>query len=76
LHHLFIKSGFCPITTVVALWTVTFLCGVVALLLIKQSSVPYLGIVLGLSLFVSWLADALGRKRKDQQKQLKEAKDT
>lgn len=76
LHHLFIKSGFTPITTVVVLWAITFLCGVVALLLMKQSSTPYLGVVLGLSLIMNWLADAMGRKRRNKQKRLEEVHDT
>jgi len=72
LHHLFIKSGFGPVTTVVMFWSLTFLCGVGALLLIKQSSMPYLEVVLVLSLIASWFGDAMARKRKDQQKQIEE----
>lgn len=63
LHHLLVRRGFSSVSTVIFFWSLTFICGLTAILIIKRTSTPYLFVVLSSSLILSLFADSLSRRR-------------
>lgn len=63
LHHLLVRRGFSSVSTVIFFWSLTFICGLTAILMIKRTSTPYLVVVLSSSLILSLFADSLSRRR-------------
>ncbi|MCG6533688.1 MAG: undecaprenyl/decaprenyl-phosphate alpha-N-acetylglucosaminyl 1-phosphate transferase [Syntrophales bacterium LBB04] len=65
LHHLLLAKGLSVTGIVTLLWSLTLILGVTAVSLIQRTSVPYLFIVLGVSLLFSILANSLVKDRSE-----------
>jgi UDP-GlcNAc:undecaprenyl-phosphate/decaprenyl-phosphate GlcNAc-1-phosphate transferase len=64
LHHLMVRKGYSETGTVYRLVLITIVCGGLALMLQeRQTSVPYLVVVLIVALVLSLFAESLGRRR-------------
>ena len=64
LHHLLVRRGFSSVSTVIFFWSLTFIYGLIAILMIKMTSTPYLVVVLLNFFILSLFAHSLGRKRR------------
>jgi UDP-GlcNAc:undecaprenyl-phosphate GlcNAc-1-phosphate transferase len=63
LHHLIVRRNFRASKTVTFLWMLTAFFGILALLMINNTSTPYMIVGLCSSLLLSIFADALTRRR-------------
>jgi UDP-GlcNAc:undecaprenyl-phosphate GlcNAc-1-phosphate transferase len=64
LHHLLIRKGVSSIKTVIFIWSLSIVFGLIAILAIKRTSTPYLVLSLLGSLILSFYADSLGRRKR------------
>lgn len=64
LHHLLVRRGLSSLNTVIFLWSLSIFFGLMAILMIKRTSTPYLFIALLISLILSIFADSLIRRRR------------
>lgn len=62
LHHLIVRKKISSSKAVAFLWGLTAVFGILALLLIRHSSVPLVFVILSFSLLLSFFADALSRR--------------
>ncbi len=63
LHHLIVRHRYSCITSVIFLWLFTAFCGVLALSLVKYTSVQYAIVTLFLSLLLSFFTASLATRR-------------
>ncbi len=60
IHHLLLRAGFSQRKSAILLWSVTFIMGFVAIALyFRGTSMPYLIVVLAVSIFLSLLSESL-----------------
>jgi UDP-GlcNAc:undecaprenyl-phosphate GlcNAc-1-phosphate transferase len=64
LHHLLVRRGVSKINTVIFLWSISIVLGLIAILMIKSSSTPYLLLTLTASFILSLYAGYLGSRRR------------
>lgn len=64
LHHMFIRKGFSPVVTVMIFWVLSCLYGIIAVVLVRRSSTPYLVVVLVVCLFMSLFAESMSRRKR------------
>jgi len=63
LHHLLVRRKFSSVNAVIFLWSLSIILGLLAVLIIKRTSTPYLVITLMTSLILSLYIDSIGKRR-------------
>ena len=65
LHHLMIRRGFSSVKTVIIFWSTTLLLGILALLLMKETSMPYAVMILAGTVVLTYSAQSAYQQKSD-----------
>jgi UDP-GlcNAc:undecaprenyl-phosphate GlcNAc-1-phosphate transferase len=63
IHHLLVRRKFSSVNAVIFLWSISIILGLLAVLIIKKASTPYLVITLMTSLILSLYIDSIAKRR-------------